>query len=98
MAVTAVYAVISQLTRGDGVQTLDPPKTFSNINATTAAFNLTGGRYAVVLVGATFGTLTLQVLAGDGVTYVSYAGLSALAANTAGAFDLPPGTYKLVLA
>lgn len=98
MAVTAVYAVIKQISRGDGKNTLDAAKTFSNISATPAVFQLSGGKYGVVLVGATFGTLTLQILAGDGTTYVNYAGLSALSANTAGGFDLPAGTYKLVLA
>jgi len=47
-------------------------KQFSNISATTAAFSLTGGRYGFI-VTATFGggNVALQVLSGDGTTWVN---------------------------
>ena len=70
---------------------------FSNISATTAAFNLKGGQYGIT-VSATFGggSVTLQKLAADGSTYVT-----ALTAFSAAGFVsayLPPGTYKVAVA
>lgn len=72
-------------------------KQFSNISASTAAFTLKGGKYAVAVV-ATFGggSVTLQGLAFDGTTFVTV-----LAAFTAAGFatvDLPPGQYRLTIA
>jgi hypothetical protein len=71
-------------------------KQFSNISATTAAFTLTGGRYAFI-VTATFGggTVALQVLSGDGSTFVNVSNQTAAAAVTV---DLPPGSYRIQIA
>jgi len=94
MSVSAVYASIIQVPvarpGGDAV-------TFSNISATTAAFTLLGGTYAITVVGATFGSVTLQVLANDGTTWLTAA--TAITANgTASPVYLPPGSYKFALA
>lgn len=70
---------------------------FSNIAATTAAFNLRGGQYAVDVV-ATFGggSVTLQKLAGDGSTYVTC--LTAFTAAGYATVNLPSGTYRFAIA
>lgn len=71
-------------------------KQFSNIAATTAAFTLTGGRYAFT-VAATFGggSVTLQVLAGDGSTWLTVSNQTAAAHATV---DLTPGSYRVAIA
>jgi hypothetical protein len=71
-------------------------KTFSNISATTAQFTLLGGTYGVTAV-ATWGgrSVTLQVLAPDGTTWVT--ALTAFAANGYGSLSLPPGQYRLAV-
>jgi hypothetical protein len=72
-------------------------KTFSNISATTAAFTLRGGQYAVD-VSATFGggSVTLQKLAADASTYVTC--LTAFTAAGYATVNLPAGTYKVAVA
>jgi hypothetical protein len=77
-------------TAGESVQ-------FSNISATTAAFNLKGGNYAAI-ASATFGggNLQLQALAIDGATYVNVGSTITAAGLTAYA-SLPPGSYKWVV-
>lgn len=94
MAATAVYVRISQIDRSG--RPLQAPVLFSNIGSTTAAFNLPAGKYAIEVLGSTFGTVTLQVLAGDGTTYLTAA--TAFAANGHTSVDLGAGTYKLALA
>jgi hypothetical protein len=70
---------------------------FKNISATTASFNLQGGRYAAVVV-ATWGggNVALNVLAADGVTWVPV-----VTAWTANAFNgglaLPAGLYQVAV-
>jgi hypothetical protein len=70
--------------------------TFSNISATPAAFYLSGGQYAVI-ASATFGggSLTLQVLAPDNVTYVTAA--TAISAAGVSVVFLPKGQYQLLV-
>lgn len=71
-------------------------QTFANFAATTATFNLRGGRYGVDVVG-TFnsGTIILQKLAFDGVTWVlAMTAFSVAGYNTQ---DLPSGTYRLAI-
>lgn len=68
---------------------------FSNISATTAAFTLTGGKFGVCVIGSSFGTVTLQALAGDGSTWVT--ALTAFSANGYAAVDLPPGQYRFAV-
>lgn len=96
MAATAVYAKITPISRADGKQTLPAPVTYDNISATTAAFTLSAGKYMVELIGATFGTVILQVLGEDGSTYLT--ATTAFSANGVSTVDLGAGQYRLVLA
>jgi hypothetical protein len=93
MAATAVYANIVRVPDAGRV---DENKQFSNINATTALFGLDGGKYAMDVIGSTFGTVTLQRLGPDGSTMLT--ALTAFAANGSATADLPPGQYKVALA
>jgi hypothetical protein len=70
---------------------------FANIGATTAAFTLNGGQYAIQVV-ATFGggSVTLQRLSNDGTTYVTC--LTAFSAAGYATVNLPNGTYQLTIA
>lgn len=68
---------------------------FSNISATTAAFRLKGGKYAVAVVGSSFGTVTLQALGPDGSTWLT--ALTAFSANGIANVDLPAGQYRLAI-
>jgi hypothetical protein len=72
---------------------------FSNIAATTAPFVLRGGEYGVSCT-ATFsaGTVKLQRLAGDGVTYVSVSAATDFAAAGYSPQYLPAGTYRWTIA
>jgi len=72
---------------------------FSNIDASTSAFSLRGGRYAVAVV-ATFGggSVKLQALGPDGSTYLSVASGSDFTAAGFAVVDLPPGKYRLTIA
>jgi len=70
---------------------------FSNIGATTASFRLTGGQYGLTVV-ATFaaGSVTVQILAWDGTTW-----LTAMTAVTVAGYSsayLPGGVYRIALA
>lgn len=79
------------------VLTTNETQTFSNISATTAAFSLRGGLYAVTAKGTWGGgSATLQRLASDGSTYVT--ALTAFAADGFQTLTLPPGTYKVAIA
>lgn len=71
--------------------------TFSNISATTAAFELGGGKYGVY-ASATWGggSVTLQAVGPDGTTLVTV--LTAFTANGYASVDLPPGLYKFAVA
>jgi hypothetical protein len=93
LAATAVYANIVRVPDAGRV---DENKLFSNISATTATFPLDGGKYAVDVIGSTFGTVTLQRLGPDGSTML--AAMTAFAANGSATADLPPGQYKIALA
>lgn len=74
-------------------------KLSSNISATTAAFPLKGGRYIMNVV-ATFGggSVKLQMLAGDGSTWVDPMNIlgdaNSFAANGSQTLDLPAGQYR----
>ena len=69
---------------------------FSNISANTAAFTLEGGLYGVDVLGTGFGTVTLQKLCGDGLTWTP--ALTAFAANGYASVSLPRGQYRFALA
>jgi hypothetical protein len=70
---------------------------FSNLSATPAAFQLLGGTYGIT-VSATFGagSVTLNVLAGDNITWIAV--LTAFAAVGYAYLSLPPGQYQLAIA
>lgn len=63
----------------------------SNISATTQPFTLVAAQYGIDVIGTSFGTVTLQKLAGDGSTYVT---VSTYSANTYETQNLPAGTYR----
>lgn len=71
----------------------------SNIDASTAAFALRGGKYAVC-VEATFGggSVKLQVLGPIGSTYFSVASGTDFTAAGFATVDLPAGMYRLTIA
>ncbi len=94
MAVSAVYVTLTHISLDVGGSRESTQ--FSNISATTAAFQVMGGRYGITCMGTGFGTVTLQTLAGDGSTYLTAA--TAIAANGVTIVDLPAGTYKFALA
>ncbi len=72
-------------------------KSFSNIAASTAAFSLLGGKYAIMSNATGSGTMGLQMQSPDGTTFVAVH--TAFAAVTGFAVvDLPPGQYKFVIA
>lgn len=96
MAASAAYIKIAHVRRGDGKTTLDAPVTFSNIGSTTAAFTLSGGTYAIDTLFTGSGSVTLQVLGGDGSTYINVVAVST--SGTHSGIDLGAGTYKLALA
>ena len=96
MAVSAVYAAIVRINYGGGQS--EDSHIETNIGSTTAVFNLKGGRYGITVMGTSFGSVTLQVMAADGSTFLTAA--TAIVANTGTvvAVDLIPGTYKWALA
>jgi hypothetical protein len=67
---------------------------FANISATTAAFIVAGGVYALSVV-ATFGggSVQLQLLGPDGSTWLNVG--AAITANGYVSQTLPPGSYRL---
>lgn len=71
-------------------------KSFSNIAATTATFQLLGGQYGICVTGTwSSGSVTLEMLAADGATFVTAA--TAFSTNTYETAYLPAGTYKFVV-
>ena len=72
---------------------------FTNISATTAAFNLVGGQYGVDCT-ATFGggSVKLQKLLADGSTYQSVSSGTDFAAAGYATVYVPPGTYRFTIA
>jgi hypothetical protein len=69
---------------------------FADIGATTSAFNLDGGKYGVTVKASTYGTVTLQILAQDGVSYEP--AMTAFSSDGYATADLPPGQYKVAIA
>lgn len=84
-----------------------------NISANTAAFVLAGGRYGVSVIGTSFGTVKLQMLALDGSTWIDLKApyekadgtggteddlvIGTFGANGYKVFDLAPGKYRLTI-
>ena len=71
-------------------------RSFANISATTATFNLSGGNYGL-LITATFGggNIQLQRLSNDGATWVNI-GPAVTAAGYSTMF-LTPGSYRFAV-
>lgn len=74
-------------------------KQFSNISATTAQFNLKGGKYGVN-AAATFGggSVKLQTLLADGSTWASVSSATDFTAAGYATVDLPAGVYRFTIA
>ena len=71
----------------------DETKTFANISATPAAFQLAGGLYGVTVAGTVGGgSVTLQRLSGDATTYVTV--LATIQQPGYATVSLPSGTYR----
>jgi hypothetical protein len=81
------------------VPTSSEGKVFTTISATTAAFPLTGGKYAASAT-ATFGggSVKLQTLLADGSTWQSVSSVTDFTAAGFGTVDLPPGQYRFTIA
>lgn len=94
MAATAVYVSLKRVPLSAPLIVDDV--TYSNISATTAAFTLAGGRYAIAVKASTYGSVTLQVLGPDAATYLTAA--TAIVADGCALIDAPPGTYKILVA
>jgi hypothetical protein len=76
---------------------LNGSRIFTNIAATPASFTLRGGLYGVTSKGTWGGgSATLQRLAFDGATYVTV--LTAITADGYATVQLPPGTYRVLIA
>jgi hypothetical protein len=77
---------------------------WNDIASTPGAFDLQGGDYGITLAATGTGTVTLERLGDDGVTYVpvnmpgTVATPAALAANGMIVVKVPRGIYKLVIA
>jgi hypothetical protein len=74
-------------------------KAFSNISATTAAFGLKGGKYAVTALG-TFGggSVKFQTLGPDGSTWISVSSLTDFTVAGDATVDIPPGQFRFTIA
>lgn len=94
MAATEAYVGISRIRYDGGA--VDESEVFSNVGATTAAFALRGGLYGISCHASTYGTVTLQVLAGDGSTWLTAA--TAFSADGYETAYLMPGSYRVALA
>jgi hypothetical protein len=71
--------------------------TFTNIAATPASFALRAGLYGITSKGTWGGgSATLQRLAADNATYITV--LTAITADGYATVQLPPGTYRLLIA
>jgi hypothetical protein len=72
---------------------------FSNISASTAAFQLQGGKYAAAAI-ATWGggSAKLQALGPDGSTFLSVSSATDFSANGYATVDLPAGQFRFTIA
>jgi hypothetical protein len=77
------------------VMSTNDSRAFANISATTSAFNLRGGKYAIAATAT--GTMGLQMVGPDGTTLVPVHTVFAATIGYA-AVDLPPGQYKFFIA
>lgn len=100
MAATDVYAKATLIPVGDAPQgsgkNVETVTFLDNSSASSAGIRLNGGKYAVDVIGATFGTVTMQKLSPDGTNYVGV-GSGTFSASGTVSLDLSYGTYKMVL-
>lgn len=99
MAATAAYVDVVLVPTGSSA---GESYTASNIGATTAAFTLKGGIYAMSCVASTYGTVGIQMRAANATTYLAVKDINgttvSFSADGAVTVYLPPGTYKIALA
>jgi hypothetical protein len=74
-------------------------KSFSNISATTASFELYGGNYLVAAVAATWasGNVEAQILGPDQSTWLSAPTALKLSSNGTISGELCPGVYRFAV-
>ena len=97
MAATNVYARISRLPLADN--RVREVHEVSNVQATPADFSLGGGTYAVDVVAATFGSVTLNKRGANDSTFGTVGTSTALTANGFNIIiQLGPGMYRWVVA
>lgn len=66
--------------------------------ATSAAFELRGGRYAIEFAGTGAGTVDVKTLGPDGVTFIP-CGVTQITATTGyQVVELAPGQYQVIVA
>lgn len=94
MAFSAVYVSIARVPRDSRAS---ERKSFSNISATTAAFELRGGEYTLDVIATGTGSATLQRLGPDGTTWIT-AMTAVTTSATAVTADLPDGSYRVAIA
>jgi hypothetical protein len=71
---------------------------FNNISSTTSPFVLPSGQYVLAGHAATWGSgLSLQLLSGDGMTWLTVATASRNADGVSDPIALPAGTYRVQL-
>ena len=68
----------------------------NNTGAGTYPFSLNSNKYTISVMGAGFGTVTWNVIGGDGVTAVPL--MPSFTANGFATIDLPAGDYNIVVA
>jgi hypothetical protein len=96
MAATAAYVNITAVPNASKSQNENVQ--FSNISATTAAFELRGGMYVVDAVWTGAGTVTLQRHGPDGTTFMTALTALSTSGTPSAAVQLPPGQYKIAVA
>lgn len=93
MAATAAYVDVARINKAGAP---GDKHRESNISATGSAFPLVGGTYGITVHASTYGTVTLQILAADGSTWLS--AITPFSADGVAVADLPPGSYRIALA
>jgi hypothetical protein len=95
MAASAAYVNITEVPNASKSQTENVQ--FSNISATTSAFELKGGVYTIDALFTGAGSVTLQRLGPDGTTYLTAATAISTSGGTVNA-TIPPGQYQIAVA
>ncbi len=97
MAASNVYARIARLPVADDLTR--EVREVSNAQSTPPDFSLFGGTYAVDVIGATFGSVTLNKRGANDSTFGTVGTSTAFAANGFNVIiQLGPGMYRWVIA